>query len=148
MRSSKERLYKMGSLNSIDFAKSYTRIVRVAKHVSGWDTVPYCTLCVYCSSDFECNSPVLCGVLRVFEVLPVANLLELIFDAVRWLKCTWYGCEVPGTFPRPPRVLKGTMRLYLSKDMSVRVSTCIGYDFDVLVQVVALIRRVCSYVSS
>jgi len=62
----------------------------------------------------------------------------------------WYGYEVLGMILL--RDLKGAMRLDRSKDMSVRVSTCNSYDFNALtsascVDVVALMRRVCFYVS-
>jgi hypothetical protein len=41
------------------------------------------------------------------------------------------------------RDLKGATRIYRSKDMSVHVSTCIAYNFNVsATEVVALIRRV------
>jgi hypothetical protein len=44
--------------------------------------------------------------------------------------------------------LKGATCLDRSKDMSVHVSTCTNYSINVLTPVVALIRRVCFYVSS
>jgi hypothetical protein len=56
------------------------------------------------------------------------------------MKHRWCGYEVSGMILL--RYLRGAMRLDRSKDISVRVSTCISYDLNALTPVVALIRRV------